>query len=80
MALSQYQKQIATFPELDSFIVQTVWANEPQSTRETQIHVSYVNIFQTPHANSISCIYHIRHSTHAIFKYVLDDSFMLANP
>jgi len=78
MTLSQYQKQIPTLPELDTFNPQTVWAIEPQFTGETQIN--YPNIFQTPHTNSISCIYHIQHSTHAIFKYVLDSGYMRANP
>jgi len=78
MTLSQYQMLIPTLPERDSFILETVWVTEPQFAGEKQIN--YSNIFQTPHTNSISCIYHIQRSTQATFKYVLDAGFMWANP
>jgi len=45
--------QIPTLPERDSFILETVWATEPQFAGEKQINIP--NIFQTPHTNSISC-------------------------
>ena len=38
MTLLQYEMQIPTLPERDPFILETVWATEPQFTRETELN------------------------------------------